>query len=198
MRWCYENLRFLLWQSRLPQSKWFDQLTTWLKGDVERAAALLQGVEPNDQERLLLAELADLRDTDLGLVRLLERSDVNLLRENLHYLLDNLPHGGKKEVAVHLGVRPLTISRWLKGEQQPTRNHLRGLCGYFNLPYATDLERDPLFLELLPISAQDQRKWLHRWLDELDTATLGRLFWALYLMLSSAKASETVQRAKNH
>ncbi|MEZ5583616.1 MAG: helix-turn-helix transcriptional regulator [Candidatus Competibacteraceae bacterium] len=176
------NLRFLLWNGGSKRKQWANHLADWLGGDVSRAVQLLQGrILPNAIELHRLADHTGRTQEDILFANLV--AEVSILGENLRYLIDGPKRGRKKALAEALGIKPITLSRWLAGKQIPARKHLLAMQAYFGLPAGTDLETLPLFLELSPVGGLEQREWLHRQIDGLDEETLRQLFPALEKLL---------------
>ncbi len=66
----------------------------------------------------------------------------DILRANLLVLFARLKHGQHQQLAMALGVSPVTIARWYplnKHHRQPSPKHLPALVAYFELDPAIDL-----------------------------------------------------------
>jgi transcriptional regulator with XRE-family HTH domain len=175
------NLRYLLWRKGIPREKWVNRFSNWLNCDTQRSRALLTGTPLTPQELDRLAEDLGCAEEELQFGNPL--AEVSVLQENLKYLMEATKRGQKKELADYLGIRPGSLSRWLSGKQQPNRKHLQKIQSFFGLPSHFDLAQDPLFLSLSPLSAVEQREWLHQRIDLLDVETLRQLFPALERLL---------------
>jgi transcriptional regulator with XRE-family HTH domain len=174
------NLRHQLWLRKVAREQWALQLTKWLDCSEWRAWELLRGVPPSLEEMRKLAEQTGLTEEQLQSSE--QGGQPSILAENLSYLLDAPKRGGKKVLAAELGVQQGTISRWMAGGR-PESRYQEAIKEYFGLPSTVDLETFPLFLELSPVGSREQREWLHRHVDELDTETLRLLFPALEKLL---------------
>lgn len=174
------NLRYQLWRRDIARERWALQLIEWLDCSERRAWQLLRGDLPDQKELRRIAERMGLTAEVLQSGNLTER--VQILTENLRYLLDAPKRGGKKVLAEELDVQQASISRWLRGGR-PEPRHQVAIKKYFGLPASVDLETDPLFLELSPVGGYEQRAWLRQRVDELDDETLRVLFPALERLL---------------
>lgn len=115
----------------------------------------------------------------MALEDLVEFEGVEVLLENLRFLARDMAHGGKKELALKLGVDPNTVSRWFSGRHHPPAEKLRDIADCFSLKSDVDLASSRLFLSLEPISALQRRHWLHNRVDALCDEDLSALFPAL-------------------
>lgn len=182
-----QNVRFLLWKKR-PRDQW----RGWLGGrsSLSKLAVnrLIRGqtddttVSLEDLQELARAlefedELEKLRFSDLA------GEGVNVLVENLRFLFDSLGRGGKKVVAMELGVDPTTISRWLCATCEPHPGSMHQLVAYFGLPAGTDLREEPVFLSAEPVLLTEQKKWVHDRVLALGAKEFRELYPALRRML---------------
>ncbi len=174
------NLRFLLWEARVPKDAWPAELAAWLGCGRPRALALLGEEPPSAEELGVLAALRGINEDDLAVAELTAGLDV--LRENLRCLAGRLEHGSKGELAAFVGVTAGTLSAWLAGKHPKERN-LERIAESFGLPAGLDLNRDPLFLDPLAVADLERRAWLRRRVDDLPTETLRALFPALRRLL---------------
>lgn len=178
-----ENLRYLLWRERVRRPMWSEQLASWAQCGVDRAASLLQRGDLTADEQERIGMVLRLSEESLRFSRLVEEEQVNILGENLRYLLGSLPYGDKGDFAEQIGASPTTVSRWSSGAQRPSSGHLLAISRYFDLPVGTRLEMDPIFLSLSPVSSTEQRDWVHQQVDRLDRSELRALFPALEKLL---------------
>ena len=114
---------------------------------------------------------------------LLEKQGVDILAENIRYLINGLPHGQKKEFAAKLGVDVTTVSRWIGGAQRPTKKKLEEIGKYFGLPPGTDLDSEAIFLWTDPVSETQMKSWLMEQIQQIDGKTLREVFPALRRLL---------------
>lgn len=180
-----ENLRFLLWEKEIDRTRWSQQLAVWVACTPERAEALLHGQTLTSSEQETLANKLGISEEDLQFRSLVEERGIDILYENIRFLLDSLKHGQQKEMAERIGVSPTTVSRWvsLQSTQRPQPAKREALRNYFGLATWIDLEKTPLFLALLPIGAKQQKEWLYDHIEQLKPDTLAQLFPALERLL---------------
>lgn len=186
MKRTVENLRYLLWsQKGLSHSKWVEQLANWAKCDLTRATELLKKGNPNFDEQKNIADSVGRPEADIQYTRLLDEDRVEVLKENVQYLLNSMEHGEGNRLADFLKVSADTISEWKKWRRKKgiDKKNQEALCRYFGLQRGIDLERDPLFLSLSEVGDQRRKKWLHDRIEALETDTLNELFPALERIL---------------
>lgn len=176
-----ENLRFLLWRHGVPRNRWVEQTRSWAGCDLRRAATLLGKGDLHEAEAKAIADATHVSAEEIRFARLVADGGTDILRENLRYLVRNLERGRKKALASELGVHATTISRWCSGKQHPEKATLLALSRHFGL--RSDLETDPVFLSLSPVSIAARKTWLHDRIDGLDAETLAALFPALERLL---------------
>jgi len=184
MRYTSENLRYLLWNEDVKREEWVSTLATWLQCDLARATELLfnnRRLEPNEIENLIKA--IHFVERDFESVCLIEEDQMDIPLMNVRYLLDSLKRGERKILAENLGVHEVTISRWYAGSQIPSPRHYEALCEYFGLDRTLDIQIEPIFLSLEPVTVGDRKKWLQERIEQLDTIFLGELFPVLRRIL---------------
>lgn len=170
------NLRFLLWRAGVRREDWASHLASWTGGGEARAKALLRGAKIGDDEQRSVSDRVGCTEEELQTERLWE-GQVNVLRENLNYLLDKKQTGEKlSDISRGSGVKQVTLSRWKSGRQEPEGRQLVKLARYFGLTADTNLRTDPVFLSLSPVGELMRRQWLHRKVEELDADALHELF----------------------
>lgn len=178
------NVRYLLWQHRVPQDRWADHLASWAGTGRERATELLEGQGPTESELLSIAAAASEDSAELVDVDLLRRDRVDLLRQNIVHLLSTMDPRSRRRLAGTIGVNQSTVHRWAKGERKPRdREDVRRLHSALGLPAAADLTKDALFLETIPADVARRRDWLKLRVDQLDAQTLNELFPAFRRLL---------------
>jgi transcriptional regulator with XRE-family HTH domain len=182
------NLRFLLWREGLKREQWAPTLASRL------------GLYPSVAEQLVRGGLADTHISSVLLERInqvfgfeskegeLRFRDLvseagNILGHNVRYLIDSLPHGGKKKLANALGVDQTTVARWLKGTFPPSKSMQIALGARFGLPSDVDLSIDPLYLSPVPIVEGEQRRWVQHRVEELSSEQFRARYMALWLIL---------------
>jgi len=174
------NIRFLLWREGVKRDEWIAKLADLLGCDINRAQGILGGAaDPESQEVALIAKPYKVGVNKLRTQSLVAEEKVDVLSANIRHLIDGLVHGQRRQFAAALGVDVTTVSRWSTAAQRPTKTKLMRICDYFGLPVATNLETDPLFLSLEPVTGREMKGWLHEQIDGLDADTLRNLFPAL-------------------
>lgn len=186
-----QNIRFLLWKSETAREKWSETLANWAACSLSRADELLRGAYLKPEEAANIAQRQQLGgNRQEGTERLqqhplLHEANVNILQENLGYLLGDLRRGEKGDLARSLGIETETLRRWREGINTPHKSNLDTLCRHFGLRHGVNLEEDAIFLSLTPVSEKRKKQWLCRQIQNLDLATLNELFPALERMLKA-------------
>jgi hypothetical protein len=181
-----ENLRFLLWQSRVAHDDWPHQLAVWAGCKPEHAWLLLQGLAlPTPDELARVARATDVTGDELQFARLVEEANVNVLQANLAYLQADLVRGAQRPFARALGVTEGTMSRWFTGAQEPELRHLAALSEKLGIDSKLDLRFDPLFLSPVPATDAGRRAWLKSRLNTIDRGRLLRHWATLELIFGS-------------
>jgi len=184
-----QNVRFLLFQRGCAREQWVPWLESHTSIAPSKLAALVGSRlddsligEPDLQHLAtafgLPADAAELRFADL-----LGESQLNVLAENLRYLLESCPRGGKKQLAEALQVTPTTVSRWLSKATGISSGQLNKLNQYFGLSPQTDLRSYPLFLDVEPAAVSQRRKWALSQLEGLPDDAFQSLYPALKRLL---------------
>lgn len=178
------NIRFLLWREGVGRGEWGAKLASLLGCDIRRSQEILGGgVDLQPKELALIAKAYKVGVNELRTQNLVSKENVDLLAANIRHLIDGLAHGQKRQFAAELGVDVTTVSRWSSSAQRPTKTKLKRICDYFGLPLATNLEDDPVFLSLDPVTGSEMKSWLHEQIEGLDADTLRNLFPALQRLL---------------
>lgn len=116
---------------------------------------------------------------------ILVRDNVDVLSENVRFMINGLERRQKRAFALDIGVHPTTISKWLAGKIRPENPSQTAICRYFGFKTGVDLKVDPLFLSYSPVTITQRKRWLHDRVDEMTPATLADLYPALEKMLQS-------------
>jgi transcriptional regulator with XRE-family HTH domain len=181
-----ENLRYLLWREGVPREKWHIQLAEWLGSSLERAKNVLTSGNLRPDEQAKIAKLTGFSEEEVQFTRLLEgvrsrhaTNGVNILTENLRFLIAELDHGKRKQLAESIGVSPNSISRWASGRNKPTKAKLLALSRYFGLSDRINLETVAIFLNPAPVSIVARKQWLHDQIEAMEPGDLQALFPAL-------------------
>ena len=178
------NIRFLLWRDGVKRDEWSAKLANLLGSDIPRAQEILSGgVDLQPTEVALIAKAYKVTVNKLRTQSLVSEEKVDVLTANIRHLIDGLAHGQRRQFAAQLGVDVTTVSRWSTAAQRPTKTKLGRIRDYFGLPVATNLEGDPIFLSLDPVTGTEMRSWLHEQIEGLDADTLRNLFPALQRLL---------------
>jgi len=185
MNYLAQNLKYLLLEKGIKRSHWVETLAASIRCDLRRAQTLLEGQadDPSEGETRALVQFSGMEFERLTSENLIDAIKADIFSLNLSFLLEKLPHGKKKHLAESLGVDQTTISRWGNGTQRPTKKKMRGLADYFNLPKSIDLEKEPIFLSMMPIGEAETKQWLKERIDALDRDTLRDLSPALVRLL---------------
>src|SRR4029078_10641255 len=108
-----ENLRFLLWREGVSRESWPTQLAGWIQGSPERAKELLVFGNLRPEEQAKIAQLTGCSEEDLQYTRLLEHAKsgrainrVDILSQNVRFLIAELDHGKRKQLAESIRVTP--------------------------------------------------------------------------------------------
>jgi transcriptional regulator with XRE-family HTH domain len=178
------NIRYLLWKEGADRKDWPSKLAEWLRCPLQRAEDLLEGEGGNltPKEKKALEKATGLAPEDLS-GNLLEKHGGDILVENIRHLINDLPHGQKKEFAAKLGVDVTTVSRWIGGAQRPTKKKLEEIGKYFGLPPGTDLDSEAVFLWTEPISESQMKSWITETILRVDGKTLREIYPALRRLL---------------
>ncbi len=184
-----DTIRYLLWCEQLPPEKHIAELARRTGLELGRVADILQGrvSDISSAECTAIADALHIPEDELQHSNFVEDAvtcgDLDMLKENLRYLIGTLEHGKQVQLATYLGVAKGTVSRWTHDDQRPRRTYLQKICRYFDLPADTDLEKHPIFLYDLPMNDQTRRAWLHSRIDQLTPETIRALFPALERLL---------------
>ena len=141
-----------------------------------------EGEDLTSKEKKALEKATGLAPEELS-GNLLEKYDGDILVENIRHLIDDLPHGQKKEFAAKLGVDVTTVSRWIGGAQRPTKKKLEEIGKYFGLPPGFNFDSEPIFLWTEPISESQMKSWITENIQKADGKTLREVFPALKRLL---------------
>lgn len=177
-----ENLRFLLWQEKIPNAKWVTHLAGWLGCKKYHAETILKTGELSSEEQKIIESKLGISEEELAYSSFLENSKIDILETNIVFLLDDLDTT-QKEMAAKIGVSANTISRWYKREFMPDSKKLKDILRFFGLPESIDLKKDPLFLSIEPVPLNSRKKWLHQRVDKMSAETLRDLYPALKRLL---------------
>jgi transcriptional regulator with XRE-family HTH domain len=180
-----ENLRYVLWRERnmLPRARWTAQLAQWGACSPERAYSVLRQGGLTVFEQQSVAEALHMSVEELLSARLLESDQVDILQENMRYLIGELGWGGPRRLSEALGISPSTVSQWGDGKHRPSAKRLGQICDFFGIARPTDLTERPLFLELEPTTLKNRKEWLKERIDALQPELLQELFPALRRLL---------------
>lgn len=169
----------MLWQQGKPQESWGAEVATWATCSEDRAWLLLKAEKPRQNEIEVISQATGYGQDELVFSNLLQESGLDIWQENVVYLVNSLGHGENSKLAQALGIQGSTISKWKRRGPTPEKTHKSGIQSFFGVPTAIDMEHHSLFLDLSPISAMEQRVWLHKQIEQLDSQTLQQLFPAL-------------------
>ena len=178
------NIRFLLWRDGVKRDEWAAKLAELIECDISRAHEILgSAVDLEPQEVAIIAKAYKVTVNKLRTQNLVSEEKTDVLSANIRHLIDGLAHGQRKQFAAELEVDVTTVSRWSTAAQRPTKTKLKRICDYFGLPVATNLESDPVFLSLDPVTGNEMKRWLHEQIEGLDSDTTRNMFPALQRLL---------------
>lgn len=185
MKFTSWNICYLLWKRGIPRVDWAKTLARWVGCDWQRASDLLFGKCSANEDELQEISRRTGYSADELLGELLQQDGINVLQENIAFLLKSFPHGKMQKIAEILGVNQKTLSRWRnkEGEKGPRKSNLEKLTQELSLPPDTNLEKDPLFLYPSPVGAEEQKAWLRMRINEIHPDYLMRIFPALEKLL---------------
>src|SRR5512138_547838 len=94
-----QNIRFLLWKGRTDRRDWAATIAKWSGGEIARAEAILRGAPLRQEEAPRIARGFRIAPRQLREKDALEEGGVDVLLENLRFLLGSLERGRKGEFA---------------------------------------------------------------------------------------------------
>lgn len=180
------NLAYTFWHKKVPRGDWARLLASWLVCDERRADQILRGASATNAEMGKLRRKSGVGPDVLRKESLVELRNVDILSENLNYLIHGLGKGGKQLLAGRLNVHPTTVSAWLSAKQKPEKRHRIALVRYFGLPPGTDLATETIFLSPSPVAETERKRWLRERVRKLDVEALNKLFPALEKLLADS------------
>jgi hypothetical protein len=176
------NLRYLLWQQKVPQRTWAMEVAKWVGCDLQRAQALLSGERWESHELNALEDSQSIQSEEFQFSSLLDPEII--WPENVKHLLDQVKHGDLGKLAQHLGLQgQSTISKWKRKQSNPEKKYKQKLHDFFSLPNDIDLEQDAIFLMDQSIDVHARKAWLQLKIEQLNPKTLQQLFPALERLL---------------
>lgn len=177
------NIRFLLHDLKIPPDAWAKELSRRTRTGIspERADEIIQGrgraIEFRELEIIADAFTRDTEELIQG--QIYSDGPESLRRENIAFLLNTLPYGGRKALALALGIQQATITRWVSENKVPEGKNVEGLLKFLGLDSKIDLTSEPLFLSVQPLGGFQQRHWLIERLKAMPEKEITRLFPAL-------------------
>jgi hypothetical protein len=178
-----ENLAYLLWQEGCERRHFDVELSRRFRWARPRAIQLLYGAQPEAAEVEDVAREWKLAANHLQTRSIIEFSRSKVSALNLAWLLDQLHHGQRHQLAQSLGVHASTLSSWQHSGRVPRRSTQKRLLAYFGLGELEGLTSRPLFLLPFPATVQEKRAWLMDRLEEMAVEQLQVLFPALRLLM---------------
>jgi len=183
------NIRFLLRRAKVQPDRWAQELSRRTRTgiSVNRAKEIIsaEGKEISEPELSLISDTFSRDAEELRVGCLYSDGPESLRKENLIFLLNTLPRGGRKTLAAKLGIRQATITRWVSENKVPETKNLEGLLKYLGLDPDLDLTGEPLFLSLQPVGGFLQRQWLLERLRTMTEEEIARFFPALARIVGS-------------
>jgi hypothetical protein len=174
------NVRYLASRVDQHSETWATTIQTRTGIRLDRANQILRGAPIRRDELNVIATAFDADFKELQSNPLYGHGDQSVLRLNLLYLIDSLPHGDKKKLAKSISVAEETISKWTSrgGRGLHPKNRSR-LLKYFGLDPELDLTREPLFLSMVPVGAHLQKAWLLERVKEMSPEEIAKVFPAV-------------------
>ena len=182
------NLRWLARKRTANPDDWSAVLASAAGLSPDRVQALMIGAQPRGAELDALAAAAGREPEELASAPLYGGGE-DILRHNLHFLLDAIPAGQGAEAARSIGITASQLSRWKSGLRRPHPRNLRGLLRYHGLDPDIPLDREPLFLMMEPVGGHIQKQWLVARVEEMPNADIVQLYPALKRLLSTDEDS---------
>jgi transcriptional regulator with XRE-family HTH domain len=183
------NIRFLLRRTKAPTERWAHELSRRTRTAISmiRAKEIIygEGKAVTDEELGTIGDAFARDAEELRVGCLYSEGPEALRKENLSFLLDTLPRGGRKALATKLGIRQATVTRWVSEGKVPETKNLEGLLKHLGLDPDLDLAVEPLFLSLQPVGGFLQRKWLLERLESMTEEEITRFFPALARIVGS-------------
>lgn len=183
------NLRYLLWrESEGDHRHWTFILENWLKCNSIRAEQILNNerqLSGNDIQQLGRAVSSRFDEGEFVSRSYLELDKVDILKENMQFLLGELKYGEAKTLAVYLNISDDTVSEWKRWRRKGgiEKRHLAGIVRYFGIEQNINLLRDPIFLWMNAVGTEQRREWLYEHIKRLPKDKLNKLFPALEILL---------------
>lgn len=175
------NLRFLIWERKLPMKDRVDILTQWLGCSQSIAEKLLEGEAKLDPKLLdNLRDELELSEEEYFQIPngdLLEAKNTNIYEKNLTYFIERIKEIKKtkekyQDLAKAIGVYNTTISRWINQDILPRKKRIiKALCKYFNEDYLK-INSEPFFLYPKTGKILNNKKWL---IDKIERMTEDQL-----------------------
>lgn len=175
------NWRVLAWR-RWPGLSWPERLS-------RMGLPLAELCAPSPDAEVVLQIEGRFEAEHLQHVDLLADLNIDILAENLRFLLGSAPHGTLGRLARRFGVSLSTMSRWAAGETHPRPGHLRLLHTELHLDADLDLTTAPLFLWESAFTHEARVRQVHQWVDVLPPATLQELYPALERLLGEKQGA---------
>jgi transcriptional regulator with XRE-family HTH domain len=190
------NIRYLLWKTspELPKLGYpalVDYVAQACGIEAERFRRLALGYEPpsgrevsaiRSQFEHLGYDLTMLETDDLfSEARKRERHE--LVDRSLAFMLGQIEHGRRMELAKSLGVDVSTLFRWKQGTHRPPAAKLTEICRAFGIADPENLVSDFLFLELEPISVRAKKEACKARIDAMDDGSFLDLYAGLMKLL---------------
>ncbi|MEB3189014.1 MAG: hypothetical protein VKL42_01560 [Snowella sp.] len=176
------NLRFLLWQKNVPRKEWLQKVANWFNGDLQRAREILNNETITKKELDFFMdnfhhnedEIMEILEGDL-----LSKHNIWIFRENFLFLLEKFTIEGHRisDVISKIGINLSTYTRIKNNERKnPNSITIKKIRVFFGINQDTDLNDDPIFLNMEPIGIVLQKQWLSERIDKISGTEFQRLF----------------------
>jgi hypothetical protein len=174
------NVRYLA--SRIDPRPEFWPATVQKRTGIRRhrAQQILRGAPIKREETAVIAAAFEIDVNELQSNPIYGHGVESVLRLNLRYLIDSLPHGEKKNLAKSIGVAEETVSKWIsQGSRSLHPKNLSGLLKHFGLDPELDLAKEPIFLSMAPVGGHLQKAWLLERVKEMPPEEFVKVFPAV-------------------
>ena len=167
-----KNLRYRLYKENSDYSKWEEILFKKVGIGSYRTKFLIEGDHPSDEEAQKIADWCGVSVDDVMSAPIHPADAEGILRENMKFLMESLPHGGKAALSKALKITASQISRWSSGTHLPHQSSIDVLVAYLGLNPRVDLKVHPIFLTNAPIHGEAKREHLQKLLNEAPSSFL--------------------------
>ncbi len=184
------NIITLLWlinrdhKYKLNPEKVVDKFACKTGIRVDRVWSFINENEvPNETEIKAIKKEFDYGEDEIMYSVLFDEMDVNILKENIRYLLGQLAHGEKTDFARKVNININTIERWHFKGTRPNNKNIEKLKLYFDLEESMDLKEKPLFLNVEPVSVKQKKEYCIKQIEEMSVEEFSAVYHAIDKLL---------------